>query len=157
MTPQLKLHILPTSLKVVVTNIDPISILRTLFPCGDHMVCIIDDREDVWNFAPNLVTVKPYRYFTNTGDINDPFAKAQNNEETKMTEKELVIDKDTLERIKGDKEENGTGESEDAVKQGASSSQETEGAKSSDDKLEENENSDKGKHGEKREVWISTA
>ena len=37
------------------------------------MVCIIDDREDVWDFAPNLITVKPYRFFKGTGDINDPF------------------------------------------------------------------------------------
>ena len=36
------------------------------------MVCIIDDREDVWNFAPNLVHVKPYNFFKNTGDINAP-------------------------------------------------------------------------------------
>merc|ERR1719270_2574299 len=46
--------------------------LSSLFPCGDHMVCIIDDREDVWNFAPNLVHVKPYNFFKNTGDINAP-------------------------------------------------------------------------------------
>ncbi|NWH86180.1 CTDP1 phosphatase, partial [Aegithalos caudatus] len=37
--------------------------LRDLFPCGDSMVCIIDDREDVWKFAPNLITVKKYVYF----------------------------------------------------------------------------------------------
>ena len=37
--------------------------LSSLFPCGDHMVCIIDDREDVWNYAPNLVHVKPYIFF----------------------------------------------------------------------------------------------
>jgi RNA polymerase II subunit A-like phosphatase len=36
------------------------------------MVCIIDDREDIWNCAPNLITVKPYRFFTGTGDINAP-------------------------------------------------------------------------------------
>ena len=36
------------------------------------MVCIIDDREDVWNFAPNLVHVKPYSFFKQTGDINAP-------------------------------------------------------------------------------------
>lgn len=36
------------------------------------MVCIIDDREDVWNFAPNVVHVKPYCYFQHTGDINAP-------------------------------------------------------------------------------------
>ena len=39
---------------------------------GDHMVCIIDDREDVWNYAPNLVHVKPYVFFKNAGDINAP-------------------------------------------------------------------------------------
>lgn len=36
------------------------------------MVCIIDDREDVWKFAPNLITVKKYVYFKGTGDINAP-------------------------------------------------------------------------------------
>ncbi|CAG2106097.1 unnamed protein product [Medioppia subpectinata] len=46
--------------------------MKSLFPCGDSMVCIIDDREDVWNFAPNLVTVKPYVCFRDTGDINAP-------------------------------------------------------------------------------------
>lgn len=45
---------------------------RNLFPCGDSMVCIIDDREDVWKFAPNLITVKKYIYFQGTGDINAP-------------------------------------------------------------------------------------
>ncbi|GFN89852.1 RNA polymerase ii subunit a c-terminal domain phosphatase [Plakobranchus ocellatus] len=46
--------------------------LKALFPCGDKTVCIIDDREDVWNFAPNLVHVKPYRFFQGTADINAP-------------------------------------------------------------------------------------
>jgi len=36
------------------------------------MVCIIDDREDVWNYAPNLIHVKPYHFFQHTGDINAP-------------------------------------------------------------------------------------
>ena len=36
------------------------------------MVCIIDDREDVWTYAQNLVHVQPYIFFKNTGDINDP-------------------------------------------------------------------------------------
>lgn len=36
------------------------------------MVCIIDDREDVWNYARNLICVQPYTYFKHTGDINDP-------------------------------------------------------------------------------------
>ncbi|MGH0127513.1 UNVERIFIED_CONTAM: hypothetical protein FKN15_015177 [Acipenser sinensis] len=55
--------------------IDPFSKtgnLRNLFPCGDSMVCIIDDREDVWKFARNLITVKKYVYFQGTGDINAP-------------------------------------------------------------------------------------
>ncbi|GAB6030521.1 hypothetical protein CHUAL_007387 [Chamberlinius hualienensis] len=46
--------------------------LSALFPCGVNLVCIIDDREDVWNFSPNLVHVKPYHYFQHTGDINAP-------------------------------------------------------------------------------------
>ncbi len=48
------------------------SVARALFPCGDSMVCIIDDREDVWNFASNLIHVKPYIFFDGTADINAP-------------------------------------------------------------------------------------
>lgn len=36
------------------------------------MVCIIDDREDVWSHATNLIHVKPYHFFQHTGDINAP-------------------------------------------------------------------------------------
>ncbi|KAK3734002.1 hypothetical protein QZH41_009847 [Actinostola sp. cb2023] len=36
------------------------------------MVCIIDDRIDVWNNAPNLIKVKPYQFFKGVGDINAP-------------------------------------------------------------------------------------
>ncbi|KAB7503416.1 RNA polymerase II subunit A C-terminal domain phosphatase [Armadillidium nasatum] len=46
--------------------------LSSLFPCGDNLVCIIDDRSDVWNFAPNVVQVMPYHFFQHTGDINAP-------------------------------------------------------------------------------------
>lgn len=46
--------------------------LSALFPCGDSMVCIIDDREDVWNYSTNLIAVRPYSFFANTGDINSP-------------------------------------------------------------------------------------
>jgi len=45
---------------------------RALFPCGDAMVCIIDDREDVWKMAPNLIHVRPYHFFDGTADINAP-------------------------------------------------------------------------------------
>ncbi|CAL8362828.1 unnamed protein product [Arctogadus glacialis] len=51
--------------------------LSNLFPCGDSMVCIIDDREDVWKFAPNLITVKKYIYFQGTGDINAPLGSRE--------------------------------------------------------------------------------
>ncbi|XP_063861528.1 RNA polymerase II subunit A C-terminal domain phosphatase-like isoform X2 [Scylla paramamosain] len=46
--------------------------LDSLFPCGDNLVCIIDDRTDVWNFSPNVVQVAPYHFFRHTGDINAP-------------------------------------------------------------------------------------
>ena len=36
------------------------------------MVCIIDDRDDVWNFTPNMVRVSPYNFFAGIKDINAP-------------------------------------------------------------------------------------
>ena len=45
---------------------------RSVFPCGDAMVAIIDDREDVWSRCPNLIHVKPYVFFAGTADINAP-------------------------------------------------------------------------------------
>jgi len=56
---------------------------RALFPCGDGMVCIIDDREDVWHFSPNLVHVKPYRFFQGTADINAPAGLTKTEEDGK--------------------------------------------------------------------------
>lgn len=58
------LNVLNNNLKIVY--------YRALFPNGDSMVCIIDDREDVWNMASNLIQVKPYHFFQHTGDINAP-------------------------------------------------------------------------------------
>ncbi|VDM66547.1 unnamed protein product [Strongylus vulgaris] len=46
--------------------------LRALFPCGDQLIAIIDDRADVWQFSEALIQVKPYRYFKEVGDINAP-------------------------------------------------------------------------------------
>ncbi|XP_054316839.1 RNA polymerase II subunit A C-terminal domain phosphatase isoform X2 [Pongo pygmaeus] len=69
--------------------IDPFSKtgnLRNLFPCGDSMVCIIDDREDVWKFAPNLITVKKYVYFQGTGDMNAPPGSRESQTRKKGTE-----------------------------------------------------------------------
>ena len=61
------------------------------------MVCIIDDREDVWSFAPNLVHVKPYIFFKNTGDINAPPGskdkkKSSNTKAEKDTEKDQTAE-----------------------------------------------------------------
>ena len=61
---------------------------RALFPCGDHMVVIIDDREDVWNFAPNLIHVRPYHFFQHTGDINAPPGLSKRN---LMIRKDLIF------------------------------------------------------------------
>uniref|UniRef100_A0A8C9YVB6 RNA polymerase II subunit A C-terminal domain phosphatase n=1 Tax=Sander lucioperca TaxID=283035 RepID=A0A8C9YVB6_SANLU len=75
--------------------IDPFSKtgnLRNLFPCGDSMVSIIDDREDVWKFAPNLITVKKYIYFQGTGDINAP----PGSREAQMAKKGTVPARGTL-------------------------------------------------------------
>jgi len=62
--------------------------LKALFPRGDLMVCIIDDREDVWNYARNLICVQPYVYFKDTGDINDPTkpVSSKNSKKRKMLE-----------------------------------------------------------------------
>ena len=52
--------------------------LSRIFPCGDSMVVVIDDRSDVWKWSENLIPVKPYEFFVNAGDFNDP-AKLQSN------------------------------------------------------------------------------
>lgn len=41
-------------------------------------MCIIDDREDVWNMASNLIQVKPYHFFQHTGDIKAPPGLSKN-------------------------------------------------------------------------------
>ena len=53
---------------------------RSVFPCGDRMVAIIDDREDVWSRAPNLVHVKPYMFFSGVADINAPLINSNPSE-----------------------------------------------------------------------------
>lgn len=73
--------------------------LSSLFPddCGDAMVCIIDDREDVWNHATNLIQVKPYHFFQHTGDINAPPGLAKR----ELDGKGVDFNKMKLQKIKG--------------------------------------------------------
>ena len=65
------------------------------------MVVIIDDREDVWNYAPNLIHVRPYHFFQHTGDINAPpgLAKQEKDEKegfdfTSLNEKATDVPED---------------------------------------------------------------
>ncbi|KAL3997783.1 FCP1-like phosphatase phosphatase domain protein [Acanthocheilonema viteae] len=46
--------------------------MQALFPCGDHMIVMIDDRPDVWQYSDALIQVKPYRFFKEIGDVNAP-------------------------------------------------------------------------------------
>ena len=41
--------------------------LKHLFPAGDSMVAIIDDRGDVWKYSSNCILVKKYHFFADTG------------------------------------------------------------------------------------------
>ncbi|KAM9838604.1 RNA polymerase II subunit A C-terminal domain phosphatase [Aulostomus maculatus] len=89
--------------------IDPFSKtgnLRNLFPCGDSMVCIIDDREDVWKFAPNLITVKKYIYFQGTGDINAPPGSREAQMAKKGNPANRPSDSTELVGVLGDDEQN---------------------------------------------------
>uniref|UniRef100_A0A182N813 RNA polymerase II subunit A C-terminal domain phosphatase n=1 Tax=Anopheles dirus TaxID=7168 RepID=A0A182N813_9DIPT len=82
--------------------------LKALFPCGDSMVCIIDDREDVWNMASNLIQVKPYHFFRHTGDINAPPGMSKNELDGKGVDfKELMKDQSLKEKKAKDAEEDG--------------------------------------------------
>ncbi|CRL03381.1 CLUMA_CG016389, isoform A [Clunio marinus] len=76
--------------------------LKALFPddCGDSMVCIIDDREDVWNHATNLIQVKPYHFFQHTGDINAPPALAKRELDGKGVDFNKIV---KLQKVKGKK------------------------------------------------------
>lgn len=72
--------------------------LNNLFPCGDAMVCIIDDRADVWRDAGNLIQVKPYSYFKTS--ISDGAIK--NNATSSIDDDEsLERDVDKLEALLG--------------------------------------------------------
>ncbi|VDK50483.1 unnamed protein product [Anisakis simplex] len=51
--------------------------MQALFPCGDQLIVIIDDRPDVWQYSEALIQVKPYRFFKEIGDINAPTSAQQ--------------------------------------------------------------------------------
>lgn len=68
--------------------------LNNLFPCGDAMVCIIDDRADVWKDAGNLIQVKPYSYFK-TSISDGAYRSASDDDES------LDRDADKLEALLG--------------------------------------------------------
>lgn len=70
--------------------------LNNLFPCGDAMVCIIDDRSDVWKDAGNLIQVKPYTYFKTS--ISDG---AHRNNSQFEDDESLERDVDELEALLG--------------------------------------------------------
>lgn len=78
------------------------------------MVCIIDDREDVWSHASNLIHVKPYHFFQHTGDINAPpgLDKHEEDDKTGVDLSQLIhkhkkgdIDEEELEKFEAKSEE----------------------------------------------------
>jgi RNA polymerase II subunit A C-terminal domain phosphatase len=110
--------------------------LKALFPddCGDAMVCIIDDREDVWNHATNLIQVKPYHFFQHTGDINAPPGLAKK----ELDGKGVDFNKMKLQKIKKKVEKAGG-----SSKKGGKSEDSGEGAEDSSGKPEESKGESK--------------
>ncbi|PRT54768.1 RNA polymerase II subunit A C-terminal domain phosphatase [Wickerhamiella sorbophila] len=66
--------------------------LKRLFPVTTHLVTIIDDRGDVWQWSPHLVRVFPYSFFHGTGDINSQFLPKRTGLVTPETEAEEQSD-----------------------------------------------------------------
>lgn len=81
--------------------------LNNLFPCGDAMVCIIDDRSDVWRDAGNLIQVHPYTYFRTS--ISDG---AHKNAAQLEDDESLKRDVDELEALLGLGDESSDNEDE---------------------------------------------
>lgn len=73
--------------------------LHRLFPVDQKMVVIIDDREDVWKWSPNLIKVRPYNFFVGIGDINSSFLPKRapepvvNTEQMVLTKPETKVEK----------------------------------------------------------------
>lgn len=120
--------------------------MKSLFPCGDAMVCIIDDRVDVWNYSPNVVHVKPYLCFK-TDDINAPeklsigfknFDTSEKGDDAFKTESEKTFSNDAPETETA-KKSNNTAETENKEKD---VQLETEEKLKADDEEEEGEVTD---------------
>ncbi|XP_065204800.1 RNA polymerase II subunit A C-terminal domain phosphatase [Planococcus citri] len=103
--------------------------LKALFPCGEQMVCIIDDREDVWDHASNLIHVKPYHFFQHTGDIHAPpgLTKCENDDEKQGYDFSQLNENQTNDAEKSDTDEKAGDPEENKTENGE------EGVKSSDD------------------------
>lgn len=120
--------------------------LNNLFPCGDSMVCIIDDRSDVWKEAGNLIQVKAYSYFKTS--ISDG---AQRRHQQQQLEDDDSIDKDVdkLEALLGLDDDEGEAEEDDKNSESANAkdslddkSQDAKGSKSEEQTLGKPESSD---------------
>ncbi|XP_971974.2 RNA polymerase II subunit A C-terminal domain phosphatase [Tribolium castaneum] len=132
--------------------------LKALFPCGDNMVCIIDDREDVWSNAANLIHVKPYHFFQHTGDINAPPGLDKHENDNKGVDLTKIKDQKKDEQIQNndskatenDSEKNGENVEESKVENQVSNESEStknESKENTEDsegnnKVDENKNGD---------------
>lgn len=86
------------------------------------MVCIIDDREDVWNMATNLIQVKPYHFFQHTGDINAPPGMSKHELDGKGVDFTDLEEK--AKRIAIDKKTDGTEEAIESTENASSNASE---------------------------------
>ena len=46
--------------------------LKSMFPGGDELVCMIDDCAEIWEYSRNLVPVKPYIFFGGVDHVCAP-------------------------------------------------------------------------------------
>lgn len=132
------------------------------------MVCIIDDREDVWQGCGNLVQVKPYQFFRYTDDINAPPGWERNNPGMiPMQAKEFAPEKNEVQKdepvtssqksVEGQNSDNieqeTTGEkSEEKSKEQGEPEDKTEENKETVDETQEKKESEEGAVSEKMEV-----
>lgn len=72
--------------------------ISRLFPGDQRMVCIVDDRGDVWDHSPNLLTCEPFHYhrFRGMHEVNNP---SELEEDTVNGEQERDIGLERVEEI----------------------------------------------------------